>query len=37
MNGTPAENLAKVIELVGGIEKIVGSDDVVLIKPNVQW
>jgi len=37
VNGTPEQNLKKVIELMGGIEKIIGSDDVVLIKPNVQW
>lgn len=37
VNGTPAENLTKVIELTGGIEKLIGSDDIVLIKPNVQW
>lgn len=37
INGTPAKNLAKVIELMGGIEKLIGADDVVVIKPNVQW
>ena len=37
LNGTPSENLAKVIELMGGIDKIIGEDDVVVIKPNVQW
>jgi hypothetical protein len=37
LNGTPAENLACVIDLTGGIEKLIGIDDVVLIKPNVQW
>jgi hypothetical protein len=37
VNGTPEQNLKKVIELMGGIERIFGSDDVVLIKPNVQW
>jgi len=37
LNGTPAENLTKVIEMLGGIEKIVGADDTVVIKPNVQW
>lgn len=37
VNGTPAANLQKVIELAGGIEKFVGPDDVVVIKPNVQW
>ena len=36
VNGTPEQNLKKVIELMGGIERIIGSDDVVLIKPNVQ-
>jgi hypothetical protein len=30
-------NLAKVIEMTGGIEKVIGPDDVVVIKPNVQW
>jgi hypothetical protein len=37
VNGTPAENLTKVIGLIGGIEKIIGSNDVALIKPNVRW
>jgi hypothetical protein len=37
LNGHPAENLAKVIELMGGIEKLVGDNDVAVIKPNVQW
>jgi hypothetical protein len=37
INGTPVENLARVVELMGGIEKVIGYDDVVLIKPNVQW
>ena len=37
LNGTPSENLTKVIELMGGIDKIIGEDDVVVIKPNVQW
>ena len=37
VNGTPAENMEKVIELAGGIQKIIGGHDVVLIKPNVQW
>jgi len=37
VNGSPAENLLKVLDLIGGIERIIGSDDVVLIKPNVQW
>ena len=37
VNGTPDQNLRKIIELMGGIERIIGRDDVVLIKPNVQW
>lgn len=37
VNGKPATNLAKVIEMMGGIEKLIGADDVVVIKPNVQW
>lgn len=37
INGRPAMNLAKVIELMGGIKTIIGGDDVVVIKPNVQW
>lgn len=36
-NGTPEENVAKVIELMGGIEKVVGQNDIVIIKPNAQW
>ena len=37
VNGTPAENMARVVELYGGIEKIIGSDDIVILKPNLQW
>jgi hypothetical protein len=37
LNGSPAENIAKMIELMGGIKEIVEPDDVVVIKPNVQW
>lgn len=37
LNGNPSENLTKVIELIGGIDKIIGENDVVVIKPNVQW
>ena len=37
LNGTPSDNLTKVIELMGGIDKIIGENDVVVIKPNVQW
>jgi len=37
INGLPAENISKVIELMGGVERIIGANDVVVIKPNVQW
>jgi len=37
VNGLPGENLLKVMELMGGIEKCIGAHDVVVIKPNVQW
>ena len=37
VNGRPSENLSKVIELMGGIENIIGPNDVAIIKPNVQW
>ena len=37
VNGNPATNIAKVIEQMGGIEKVIGTYDVVVIKPNVQW
>ena len=37
VNGKPYQNMAKVIELMGGIENLIGKDDIVVIKPNVQW
>ncbi len=37
VNGSPSENIGKVIDLLGGIEAIVDKSDVVVIKPNVQW
>jgi len=37
INGLPGENISKVVELMGGIGSIIGPDDVVVIKPNVQW
>jgi len=36
-NGTPYQNMEKVIEMMGGIGNIIGLDDVVIIKPNCQW
>jgi hypothetical protein len=37
VNGSPPENLRKVVEMIGGVETLSGEDDVVLIKPNAQW
>lgn len=37
INGSPNENIKKVLEMMGGIEKLIEQDAVVLIKPNVQW
>lgn len=35
-NGTPEQNMAKILEMLGGIETIIGKDDIVIIKPNAQ-
>lgn len=37
INGGPERNLKKLLELMGGIENLVGKADIVIIKPNVQW
>jgi hypothetical protein len=37
INGSPAANMTQLVTIMGGIESIVGPDDIVLIKPNVQW
>ncbi len=36
-NGTPEQNMAKVIEMMGGIGKIIDKNDIVILKPNAQW
>ena len=36
-NGTPQQNVAQVIEMMGGIEKLIGPKDIVILKPNAQW
>ena len=37
-NGTPVENITKVIDMrFGGIEHLIGHDDAVIINPNGQW
>jgi len=37
INGTPPENMAKVMDLIGGIDQVIGAKDIVLINPNIQW
>lgn len=37
LNGTPAQSIEKILAMAGGVEGIVGLDDVVVIKPNGQW
>jgi hypothetical protein len=37
VNGTPAENVRKIFELFGSVERCIGPDDLVVIKPNLQW
>jgi hypothetical protein len=37
INGSPAENISQVMDLMGGIEHVFGHDDIVVIKPNIQW
>lgn len=36
-NGTPYENVRKILEMMGGIEQFVGKNDIVILKPNAQW
>ena len=37
MNGSPEKNIEQVVKMMGGIKKLIGADDIVLIKPNGQW
>ncbi len=36
-NGTPQQNVTKVIEMMGGMERYIGKNDIVILKPNCQW
>ncbi|MBD3419288.1 MAG: DUF362 domain-containing protein [Chitinivibrionales bacterium] len=36
VSGSPQENVAKTLELMGGVEHLFGRDDVIAIKPNCQ-
>jgi hypothetical protein len=37
VGGSPGDNLRTVLDMAGGAASIVGSEDVVVIKPNAQW
>ena len=36
-NGSPEENMKKAVEMLGGIDSIIGPLDIVVLKPNAQW
>lgn len=36
-NGTPEQNMKKIVEMIGGIHRIIESNAVVILKPNCQW
>jgi len=36
-NGTPEQNVEKLIDMLGGIDSIISPDDIVVLKPNCQW
>ncbi len=37
VGGSPKENMSTVLTMLGGVEKLFGKNDVILIKPNLQW
>ena len=37
INGSPSENVSRIFEMMGGIQTIIDKEDVVIVKPNVQW
>ena len=37
LNGHPAENMEKVVSMMGGAESLFGNEDIVILKPNLQW
>jgi len=36
-NGTPEQNIHKVIDLIGGINQVIEKDEIVVLKTNSQW
>ena len=37
INGSPSENMDMVLSMLGGIDALFGADDIIIIKPNLQW
>lgn len=37
LNGSPEDNLLKVLDMMDGVRNYWGVNDIVIIKPNVQW
>ena len=35
--GHPEENMSRVLKMMGGIQSIIGPQDIVILKPNAQW
>ena len=35
--GTSVQNIQNTIEIMGGIEKFISSQDIVILKPHAQW
>ncbi len=36
-NGTPDQNINKLLEIMGGISNFIGKNDIIVLKPNCQW
>ncbi|MFW6254617.1 MAG: hypothetical protein ACOC41_06785 [Chitinivibrionales bacterium] len=36
-NGTPRQNMKRVMDMMGGIERYIRPNDIVVLKPNCQW
>jgi uncharacterized protein (DUF362 family) len=37
LGGSPEENIHALVDRFGGIEKLIGRNDIVVLKPNAQW
>lgn len=35
--GSPEKNMEKMLQMLGGIDKLIGNEDIVVLKPNAQW